>query len=390
LRPELARRQEIIASIEKQKRNLEELSIAQSKVAQQTLSASKPFEKLQPLEEEAVRRGQFSSPIIAQQNLLEQQRDITQSILLSRPDLIDSIDDLGNVTLRSAAAFDELAGAASNAQKVLFNLTQIKVAEGFAQDLDPKTGFFGGIIRGLDDLTRGTIFDFLIPDDAFRNAGNKFKDSLDEFATVLNSDLVREARRLKIPLELIDEDGAKDVRKKAENFIKKSLDFRALSKQVDDQISKLQPDAGQLEFQLLGANLESFFKLRARQLSLDLGSDVSPVDIINRQFLQNRSSLKGATDFVGFSAEETIDRFREAGFASQLIDVQSDVEKEFKRLKGGELVLFTDIQGITQQATLEITRSGKLQLRQVADALGNFATQSLQDVLDTSSTGLRI
>ncbi len=379
---ELQKRKEAVAAVNKHTEAFSRLGKERRKSAAAGIGTS-PFDALRPEQAEAVRRGRFKSPFLEQQRFLREQQEVTNAVGFSNPQLIESVDKFGNVVLESADAFDALAASAGRAHESLLAITQLKALEGFAKQLQPRSDTYTKI---FDFLRSGDPFG-VVPKDWGRNEANEFADQLKSYRKALDKPIVSASRELGVSLELLDKDAAAQLFKAGAKFAEASANIRIIVKDIKDRIKALPPEAGQDVFRSLATGATGdFFQREAENRSLEGGRRVTKQQSLNQSFLQNRGAFQGAFgNLIGVSAEESIGRFREAGIVEEVLDTRKDIEEQLRSLSGGELILFENVKGMPRQAVVEVTATGKRQLRFIADDLGTFGVEALNKAFAESS-----
>lgn len=379
LEPEINKRQEALNDINKQIASIKLLTDAREKLAR-TETGGEFIQDVQQDPEllDQISRGQFRSPFLERQELLAREQEARQQVGLANPQLIQSIDTLGNVILTSADAFDRLADSAADAQSQLLAISRAKVIEKLASELKPESGFAraaGEFIRGIPGArTVGGFFGANVEDLGTTQA-DIFNREREKFLRLIRDPRTQTVRDLGISLDVLDTNLADKLLKAGDDFSAAAADIKLTIKSIQDELNRLPPDASESLFRRLvrpGTAARQFFTQRAQIAEQETGRPVTTADIVGQTFLQNRAAIRDAqaATFIGISPEETIDRFREARIAERVIDFQRETTEEIEdSLEAGQLVLFPNIIGFPKQAIVEVTQTGRKQLRGVTDDL---------------------
>lgn len=381
LRSEIAEREEAIAQIERERGELKSLADERARAA-----AIRPPTNPALLEDQIL-RGNFKSPRLAEQRFNSRSQEAANAVAISNPQLVESIDSLGNVTLRGADAFEALANSAGSAQKELLALSRIKVIEGFAKDLKTNEGTFRGFVADLaDDLQKipllGRAFDFIIPDDFAKSAGAKLKQSLEEFRKALSNPAVKTAQKTGVDIGLLSDSAAEKLREAGANFAEASDNIKVIVSSIEQEISKIPSDAGPEVFRRLGRGETATVLDRNVDVLGAEGVQTNRQSLINQLFLKNRSSLKGFGASIGVNAQQTVDLFNERGVQEQVLELGSNVRDAIKNLNTGDLVFFPNIEGFTQQAVVEVAEDGRKSIKFIADEFGATAKTDLEEAIN--------
>lgn len=387
LRSEIAHREEAVAQLDKELDSVNRLAEARKALAVQV---AKEQTQSPARTEENIRRGTYKSPFLERQRLRQREQAVAQEIGLSNPQLIESMDNLGNVVLSSASAFDALAASASSAQKQMLALSRLKVAQGFARDLltaEEQGGVRGAAKKVLSTLGDIPVLGEFVPTGWADTQADTFTKALLEFRLKINKPLVAVAREARVPLRLLSTGVAAELDRARISLERASVPYQFALESMLSHIAKLPKDVGPEIFRQLGAAPEFArgFAIQAETLSRQMGTQIRPQDLINQVFLKNKSAWAKATNLIGVGREETVGKFNEAGLVQEVVDLQRGIEEQFK---GGELVLFENVVGLPDQAVVEVTATGKRQIRYIADDLGNTATMSLAEVFSRASTSM--
>lgn len=384
---EIARRQEAVQLIEKQIGATRKLGAVRDKVVR-LIGEERGTTTVgqRAVRDERIRRGGYKSPLLEQQRLRKAEQDSANKIGAANPQLIKSIDALGNVTLKSASAFDEMAISASNAQASLLALTQLKAIDALASELKPAAGIkklFGDIIRWSSVLS----WTYEKLGGSAKKAGRTQIENLEvvrrEFRKMLDDSRTLAAGALSVDVSLIDKGFSRDLADKGKEFRAYAAQVELTVKAIRDQISKLPTDMGDLALSAMvreGSNTEAALKQYAQSMSVTANREISLRQVVNQILLQGRRPVReaGAGGLIGLSAEETIGHFNERGVIAQVVDLQKNITDQ---LAEGDLVLFPNVRGMSDQGIVEATESGRLVVRSIGEELQQ-QVQPLEDVAE--------
>jgi TP901 family phage tail tape measure protein len=379
LEPEIAKRQEVIDNIRKQRDSLEDLSREQARLARQDVSGLGIGELTPGRLNEISRRG-VPTPLLSRISLSERQAEAARTVGLANPQLIDSIDSLGNVTLRSAAAFDALGESAKSAQESLQDIRRLNIIEAFSRDLLPSTGFRGVVA----ELAGALPLDF-IRDPVFRaveTAGGVLEEDIERLQDLRRESVSQLARGLNVDIRLIDPSQAEDFDKASKRVLDTFTRTENVVASLREQFSSLTRDASIGIFSRLArGDIGAALGIEARRLTAAQGRQVTREDIVNQLFLRNRAAIGEAQGLVGLTPLETVERFRRQGIAEQVRNLATDFERTVGELTGGEFVLFDDVRGIPRQAIVRLDAAGRRQLQFFAEEAGGVVTKTFEQIL---------
>lgn len=391
LQPELAKRQEALVAVQKQLQAVKALTDERRRAA--SVRSPQPFERLAPSQEQDVLSGGFRSATVAIRKLRQEEQEASNQIGFANPELIDSIDEFGNVVLSSAGAFDVLTDSAGNAQNALLGLTQVNIIGAFSDELREETGLIAGALNSIDDALGTISLGGIIDDDIGTTQLTRFKESLNSFKSVLNDPIVRQARELNVDVETLSPGKAKQLRERGQSFSEESLGIRGVIETTKAKTRDLTRDSGELVFQTLASKNRAALEAEVSLLSTQ-GIETSVEALLNQAFLQNRSVLKDVRDAISDAPALTIGELRESGRAPTFLNIDDSVEagkrdlekirSELLNFSGGEFILFDNIEGVSRQAVVQVTATGKRQIQFIGDEFGNFATESLEEALQKS------
>lgn len=384
LSSEIALRQKAINALKEQQGNLRTLSDDQRRAA--TLSARIAVQD-PAITRERIRRGEYTSPRLRQEELNESRQRAINAVGFANPELIKSIDDFGNVVLKSATAFDTLAQSAVTAEERVQALTQLKIAEGFANDILPDDTFAkkaGRLIAAVGDSFTFGLTDF---EESFKNAQEKLDEALAEarrYAGDRRNDI---ASDLGIGVELIDSDFAKDQSKSFGELSKRASEYEIALSGVEDKIKAMPENTADLLFS--NERVTNILDRAAAARSTLTGRDITGGEIGSRLVLQNSSALPDrARALIRDNAFDTKESFNEAGFLNSVVDLSQKTAGEIKttlgrELQGGDFVVFDSLFG-SRQGTVEVNELGERVVKTLNAAGDSIEKIKLSELIDTA------
>lgn len=376
---EIARRQESINQLNNQIASTKNLADERDRLA-----AAVPEDSA--LTRERIAQRTFRSPELQQVELREQEQQVANAIGIVSPQTIADIDDLGNITLRSAAAFNTLAGSAVSAEKALLSLVQIKAIEKIASDLQPAEGFkkaFGSVVRFL---TEGFT-------DAFEDAGQTVIDVFDEerkkFLAGLEGPANQAAVGIAIELRVLDGGAAERLDQISRGFTDSVAKVKVVLTDIETRIARLPSDTPEAAFQVLSSSIRPILERSGKEESRRTGQSITIQQQLNRFFLQNRDAIRqaNAQALIEISPELTLGRFNEQGIVQEVIKTRENIVERLSTAEGGTIVLFNDddiSSGLTQ-GLLRVLSDGRRQIEFIGDEFGKVFVRSIQQIADKVS-----
>lgn len=373
LEPEIAKRQKLIRELAKQQSAVSRLAQSQRELLRlQVEDTQRPEE----VRREAIRRGDFKSPKLEQQRLDAAQRDVNNQVGFANPQLIESVDEFGNVILKTADAFESLATAAGTANERLLALAQAKIAKAFLEDLDASDGFFRSLTHGVADA-----FDFIpfMDDvaDATISVGKKFKEAqfeLEHFKGLPGvADAIEEANSLGIPLRELNEDISKELGSLANNVQEAAGPITEGYLKIIKALESAPPDQAVTLLNKLGDSMEGL----AKKQSVFSGVAASASDFAEKFAITNSKALKGIKNSIKFNAKDTKEALNEAGFLDEASKIGTRTKEEFsKSFSEGDLVIVGN-----RQFQVEINAFGDRVVKVWNDATNRFDQIRLADMI---------
>lgn len=370
---EIAKRQETINEINKQKNAVQSLQRQREEVATQVPIGD------QDLRRQRIAGGGFRSPELNRIRLRESQQDAAQGIATLSPQLVQSVDELGNVTLKGADAFDTLAEGAASAEKALLSLAEVKAIEALTTELQPAGGLkkFGG------DFVRFFTNPFT---DAFDDLGltlaDQFDRELKNFRSGIDSQATEIAGNLGVDLRLIDPQEAERIQGLSQSLFAASAEVRGVLRDIENRIQNLPQNAPEETFRDLALSAGPAIDRFAELQTVRQGRQVRSQDILNRFFLQNQGDIQdsNAQQLIGTTAEETLGKFNENKVVAELVQGRENIVNRLQQATAGELVLFENVKGFTQQAIVDVQEDGTRTVKFIADELGREAERTARQV----------
>lgn len=384
LSSEIALRQKAINALKEQQGNLKTLSDDQRRAA--SLSARLAVQD-PAITRERIRRGEYTSPRLRQEKLNEGRQRAINAVGFANPQLIRSIDDFGNVVLKSATAFDTLAQSAVTAEERVQALTQLKIAEGFANDILPDDTFAkkaGRLIAAVGDSFTFGLTSF---EEGFKGAQEKLNEALAEARSYTKDSRNNIASDLGVDVSLIDSDFAKNQSKAFVELSKRASEYEIALLGVENQIKAMPENTADLLF--FNEKVTNILGNAARSRSALTGQDITGGEIGSRLVLQNSSILPDrARGLIKDKAFDTKESFNEAGFLNSVVDLSQKTAGEIKttldrELKSGDFVVFDSLFG-SRQGTVEVNELGERVVKTLNAAGDGIEKIKLSELIDTA------